>query len=200
MGQQGIETVLETGRLLLRPWRLEEAAVQRELWTERDPRVPAHRRIGADGRPSVGDLEERIRRSAEIPGLGLLALERKVERDVIGYCGLVEGGPGSVAEGADRPGPEIAFELLRRAQGAGYATEAGQAVLHGAREAGNERVRATVWAWNGPSRRVLEKLGFVETDRTGSTVDEKADGPGLPDGCDGCDGDMLLFVRTFRPA
>lgn len=192
MGQHGIQTgpVLETERLLLRRWRLEEAIVQRELWAERDPRVPAHRRIGADGSPSIGDLEERIRRSAESPGLGLglLALERKGERDVIGYCGLVEDGAGSVALGADRPGPEIAFELLRRAQGAGYATEAGQAVLRWASAAGIERVQATVWAWNGASRRVLEKLGFVETDRRGSATAGAADGS---------DGDMLVLARTL---
>lgn len=57
----GREVVLETARLLLRPWRLAEAAVLRELWTERNPRVPPHRRIDADGRPTVTDLEESIR-------------------------------------------------------------------------------------------------------------------------------------------
>lgn len=36
----GREVVLETGRLLLRPWRVAEAVVLHELWTERDPRVP----------------------------------------------------------------------------------------------------------------------------------------------------------------
>lgn len=50
-------------------------------------------------------------------------------------------------------------------------------------------------------RRIAESPGLgllaLETDRMGSTVDGKADGPDLPDGCDG---DMLLFVRTFRPA
>ena len=40
----------ETARLLLCPWRADEAAVLRALWTERDPRVPPHRRIDADGR------------------------------------------------------------------------------------------------------------------------------------------------------
>ena len=54
----GREVVLETGRLLLRPWRVAEAVVQRELWTERDPRVPPHRRIDADGHPTVADLED----------------------------------------------------------------------------------------------------------------------------------------------
>jgi ribosomal-protein-alanine N-acetyltransferase len=56
----GGEVVLETGRLLLRPWRVTEAVVLRELWTERDPRVPPHRRIDADGHPTVADLEASI--------------------------------------------------------------------------------------------------------------------------------------------
>lgn len=155
--------LLETSRLLLRSWRVDEAAIQRELWSERDPRVPAHRRIDVDGRPSVADLEDRIRRADATAGLGLPALERKAEGDVIGYCGLVEGGPGACALDPSGPGPEIAFELLRRAQGQGYATEAARAVEQWARETGIERLYATVWSWNMPSRRVLEKLGFVTT-------------------------------------
>ena len=55
------EVVLETDRLLLRPWRVSEAAIQRELWTERDPRVPPHSRIDADGHPTVADIEDGIR-------------------------------------------------------------------------------------------------------------------------------------------
>ena len=51
----GREVLLETDRLLLRPWRVSEAVVQRELWTERDARVPARRRVDADGRPSVAE-------------------------------------------------------------------------------------------------------------------------------------------------
>jgi RimJ/RimL family protein N-acetyltransferase len=151
--------VLETDRLLLRPWRVAEAVVQRELWTERDPRVPPHRRIDADGHPTLAELEEAIR-TDQSPSRGLLAVERKVARDVIGYCGLVGGGPGSVGE------PELAFELLRRVWGQGYATEASSAVLNWARSSGYERLRATVWDWNTPSRRVLAKLGFTETERT----------------------------------
>jgi hypothetical protein len=67
--------VLETGRLLLRPWRVAEAIVLRELWTERDPRVPPHRRIDADGHPTVADLEDSIRAS-QPSSIGLLAVER----------------------------------------------------------------------------------------------------------------------------
>lgn len=109
---------LETPRLLLRPWRVEEAAVQREMWLERDPRVPPHRRIDADGNPSLAAHE-----------------------------------------------PELAFELLRRCWGLGYATEAGWAVLDQARASGHERLWASVWEWNTASLRVLAKLGFTESDR-----------------------------------
>ena len=92
---------------------------------------------------------------------------------MIGYCGLIEGGPGAHALDPEHPGPEIAFELLRRTQGQGYATEAARAVVQWAQEAGVEQLHATVWAWNAPSRRVLERLGFV-TMRTQTTEN----GPG----------------------
>ena len=101
--------VLETERLLLRPWRVSEAPIQRELWAERDPRVPPHRRIDEAGRPTVADFEEGIR-AVQPSTTKLLAVERKVEGDVIGYCGLV-------AAGGPDGEPELAFELLRRVWG-----------------------------------------------------------------------------------
>lgn len=159
----GRQVVLETDRLVLRPWRVAEAAVQRELWTERDPRVPPHRRIDAEGRPSVADLEDAIR-TTQTWSSGLLAVERKASRDVIGYCGLVHSG--RVPEGE----PELAFELLRRTWGQGYATEASSAVLEWATSSGYRRLWATVWEWNTASRRVLAKVGFTETGR--EDVDE----------------------------
>lgn len=154
----GRQVVLETGRLLLRPWRVAEAGVQRELWAERDPRVPPHRRIDADGKPTVADLEDAIRTN-QTWSSGLLAVERKASRDVIGYCGLIDSGRGSEGE------PELAFELLRRTWGQGYATEASLAVLELAKSCGYRRLWATVWEWNTASRRVLAKVGFTETER-----------------------------------
>jgi RimJ/RimL family protein N-acetyltransferase len=152
------EVVLETDRLLLRPWRVAEAVVQRELWTERDPRVPPHRRVDADGHPTVADLVDRIRTN-QPSMIGLLAVERKAARDVIGYCGLIDSGRGAEGE------PELAFELLRRVWCQGYATEASLAVLDWARSSGYDRLWATVWDWNTASRRVLAKVGFTETER-----------------------------------
>jgi [ribosomal protein S5]-alanine N-acetyltransferase len=48
-------------------------------------------------------------------------VERKGAADVIGYCGLISHGNGSLDE------PELAYELLRTVHGCGYATEAGRA-------------------------------------------------------------------------
>ncbi|WP_454777565.1 GNAT family N-acetyltransferase [Georgenia muralis] len=107
------EVQVETDRLLLRPWRVTEAAVHRQLWTERGPRVPPHRRIDANGRPTLGELEDWTR--ANQPSTtGVLAVERRSAGDVIGYCGLVANGRGADDE------PELAFELLRRVWGHGY--------------------------------------------------------------------------------
>lgn len=153
---RGSEVRLETARLLLRPWRLGEAAIQRQMWLERDPRVPPHRRIDANGSPTIADFEDWILASPSAP-LGLLAAERKDAGAVIGYCGLIVGGRGS-------QDPELAFEFLQEFWGRGYATEAAWAVLEWARACGYERLRASVWEWNIASRRVLAKVGFAETD------------------------------------
>lgn len=167
---------LETDRLNLRHRRVDEAILYRQLWTERDPRVPPHRRIDPEGRPTVEDIAAHIRAEREEPGPGILAVERKGTGDVIGYCGLTFHGNGSPDE------PELVYELLRRAHGCGYATEAGRAVVTWANEAGYRRLWAGVRDWNVASRRVLDKLGFCETGRV-----ER----------DAIYGDSLLTVREF---
>jgi ribosomal-protein-alanine N-acetyltransferase len=154
-----IPGTLETDRLILRHPGVTEAAIYRQLWTERDERVPPHRRIDLEGRPTVEDIAAQIRADGEGSGTGLLAVERKGAGDVIGYCGVTSQGNGSLDE------PELAYELLRAAQGSGYATEAGRAVVTWAGEAGYRRLWAGVWDWNVASRRVLEKLGFREVSR-----------------------------------
>jgi RimJ/RimL family protein N-acetyltransferase len=154
---------------------VDEAAVYRQLWTERDPRVPPHRRISPEGRPTEEDIAAQIRAGREDPRPGILAVERKGTADVIGYCGLVFHGKGSPDE------PELAYELLRVTHGCGYATEAGRAVVTWANAAGYRRLWASVWDWNLASRRVLGKLGFHETDQVEHAVH----------------GDSLLTVREF---
>jgi RimJ/RimL family protein N-acetyltransferase len=149
-----VVNTLETDRLTLRPQRVSDAAIYRQLWTERDVRVPPHRRVTLEGRPTEEDIATQIRKEQEASRPGLLAVERKGTADVIGYCGLVFNGNGSNDE------PELAFELLRAVHNRGYATEATWAD-----GAGYRRLWATVWDWNVPSRRVLEKLGFRDAGR-----------------------------------
>lgn len=148
---------LETDRLILRRQRVGDAAVFHRLWTERDERVPPHRRRDLEGHPTEADIAAQIRNEQEAAGPGLLTVERKDTADVIGYCGLVFQGNGAPDE------PELAFELLRAVHNRGYATEAGQAVITWASEAGYRRLWATVWDWNVASRRVLEKRGFRDS-------------------------------------
>jgi ribosomal-protein-alanine N-acetyltransferase len=82
--EPGRDVLLETARLSLRPWRVTDAAFQREMWLERDPRVPPHRRIDADGHPTITDIEESIR-GAGPRSAGLLVVERKDEGDALGF-------------------------------------------------------------------------------------------------------------------
>ena len=153
------EVVLETDRLLLRRWRVSDAAFQRQLWTERDPRVPPHRRIGGDGHPTLEDIEGWIRSGDPDPSLGLLVAERRGSADAVGYCGLIPNVHGQEDE------PELAYEFLRVVWRQGYATEAAQAVLELGRGVRLPSLWATVREWNIASRRVMAKLGFVEADR-----------------------------------
>lgn len=160
--EPGSEVLRETARLRLRPWRVGDGAFHRELWLERDPRVPARRRIDAGGRPTVADLEESIR-AARPPSAGSFVVERKDEGSALGYCGVIDSGRGPRE-------PELAFEFLREFWGQGYATEASWEVLDWARSVSHLRLWAHVWDWNTTSRRVLSKLGFTEWGRE-KTID-----------------------------
>ena len=106
--------------------------------------------------PTVENIRERIAvqlAATALTGIALLPIERRVEGDFIGYCGLIVG-LSSVDE------PEIAYELFQRAHGRGYATEAARPVLDAAMATERPRLWSTVGSWNTPSLRVLDKLGF----------------------------------------
>jgi RimJ/RimL family protein N-acetyltransferase len=142
---QPMSLAIETERLTLRLRDERDAAWYRELIGERGEDVPT--------------LEEATTRLAQFRdstteiGIGALAICRRGEGDVIGYCALVVGRC-SLDE------PEIAYELLRRFHGRGYATEAAQALVAAAAATGRHRLWSTVRPWNAASLRVLEKIGF----------------------------------------
>lgn len=98
-------------------------------------------------------------------GIGLLSIQRRVEGDRIGHCGLIVG-RGHFEE------QEIAYELLPRVHSFGNATEAARAVVEAAFDTGRRRIWSTVRACNKPSLRVLEKIGFHPDH---SVIDERGE-------------------------
>jgi RimJ/RimL family protein N-acetyltransferase len=136
---------IETERLTLTPEEASDAEWFAELLNTR-----------GTGTFTVADARERISvqtKTIETMGIGVLVLRKRCDGEALGYCGLVVG-RGSLEE------PELAYELLPRAQGHGYATEAARAVLDAAFETGRRRIWATIGSWNAPSLRVADKLGF----------------------------------------
>lgn len=149
---------LRSKRLRLRPWQVADAAFRRRLWEERDERVPAKRRITADGHPTVAEMEEWVRGYEQIPSPGLFVVELLGTTGPVGYCGLVENSVGQPEE------PELAFEFLREFWGRGFATEASRAIIDHASAVGHDSLASTVREWNTASLNVLDKLGFFLTE------------------------------------
>lgn len=148
---------IETERLTLRLRDERDAAWYRELVGER-----------GEDTPTLEEATARLARFRDLTtalGIGALAICRRPEGDAIGYCALIVG-RGSLDE------PEIAYELLRRFHGHGYATEAARALVAAAAATGRRRLWSTVGAWNTPSLRVLEKIGFH---RDHTVADDRGD-------------------------
>ena len=157
---------LATERLTLRLRDERDAAWYRELVAER-----------GEPMPTLEEATKRLARFRDLTlelGIGALAVERRDEGDVIGYVALVVGR-------ATLDEPELAYELLRRHHGHGYATEAAGALVEAAVATGRSRLWSTVRPWNAPSLRVLEKLGFR---RDHTTTDER--------------GEVVWLVRDLR--
>jgi RimJ/RimL family protein N-acetyltransferase len=136
---------IETERLILRLRDERDAEWYRELIGERGEAIPTLEE-------STARLSRFRDASLEI-GIGALAIDRRAEGDTIGYCALVVGR-------CTLDEPEIAYELLSGFHGHGYATEAARALVDAAAATGRHRLWSTVRAWNAPSLRVLEKVGF----------------------------------------
>ena len=136
---------IETERLTLRLRDEQDAEWYRELVGER-----------GEDTPTLEEATARLARFRDLTtpvGIGALTICRRAEGDAIGYCALIVGR-------ASLDEPEIAYELLRRFHGHGYATEAAQALVAAAAATGRHRLWSTVGAWNTASLRVLEKIGF----------------------------------------
>jgi RimJ/RimL family protein N-acetyltransferase len=99
---------------------------------------------------------------------GVWAAEEKESGAFIGWL--------SLRPSADNPGEAIlGYRLCRAAWGRGLATEGARALVNkGFAEMGLQRIVATTYAENLPSRRVMEKLGMKLVRRFRLTVEDLA--------------------------
>jgi RimJ/RimL family protein N-acetyltransferase len=146
-------TVLETERLILRHFNLDDAPFVLTLLNE-----PSFLRFIGDKKVrTLDDARQYIingpRASYERHGFGLYRVELAGSNTPIGMCGLLKRD--------ELPDPDIGFAFLPDYWNKGFAFEAATAVLNYAREQLKiHRVLAIVNPDNDASIKLLEKLGL----------------------------------------
>jgi len=145
--------VLETPRLTLRRFTLDDAAFVLELVN--DPAWLEH--IGDRKVRTLEDARAYLRKGAlamyETLGFGMYVVTLRKSGESIGTCGLVK------RDGLDDV--DIGYAFLPGHRGQGFAFESAAAVLdHATRELGLKRIVAIVSAGNHRSIRILEKIGL----------------------------------------
>lgn len=148
---------IETPRLRLREWR--EADIEpfiRHLNVE-----PVMRWLGGVRTPEQQEwaVRERFMAWQEKLGFTFWAVERKEDRELLGFCGLkIADDPGSPIEGEY----EVGWRLREDSWGKGYAKEAAIASLdHAFDRLGAERVVALTVEGNSPSWGLMLRLGMT---------------------------------------
>jgi len=149
-------TTIQTARLTLRPFAVEDAAAHAELYA--DPEVTRYLPGGPFAPAEVAARSERSRARFsghwDAYGWGVWAVADRKSGALIGHCGLAH-----LPDGTD---VELLYALARAAWGRGLATEAGQAALdHGFGSIGLDRIVAVTRPEHRASRRVMERLGMV---------------------------------------
>jgi ribosomal-protein-alanine N-acetyltransferase len=149
---------IDTPRLSLREFTEDDAAFALRLLNE----PSFHEYIGDRGVRSLDDARRYLREgpmaSYRAHGHGLLRVALRSDGTVIGMCGLVHRDT--------LPVPDLGFALVPEGWGAGYATEAGRAVLeHGRSVLGLAEVLAITSTANERSKQVLRRLGLQWEER-----------------------------------
>lgn len=146
--------ILETERLLLREFRLDDANFIIELLNEE----PFLRYIGDKGVRNLSDAENYLATgpiaSYATYGFGLYHVAEKSSGKAIGMCGLLKRG--------DQPYPDIGYAFLSSQTSNGFAIEAARAVMRFGQDALRlNTIDAFVNPDNVRSIRLLEKLGLA---------------------------------------
>jgi RimJ/RimL family protein N-acetyltransferase len=154
---QACSVHLETERLLIRPWRHEDADRLLDLLS----RLEVVKWLG-DGEPVLmKDLDEahtRVNRYAERddPPLGMWAVERRSDGVVLGTVLLL------TLPNDEHGEVEIGWHLHPDAWGHGYATEAARAVLAHGFAGGLPEIIAVAHTDNHASIAVMRRLGMED--------------------------------------
>lgn len=147
--------MIETERLILRPWRASDRAAFAAL--NADPEVMRHfpetlTREQTDG--MIGRIQDRF----AAHGFGFGAAERKSDGVLVGMVGLQRVAP----ELPCAPAVEVGWRLARAHWGQGYATEAARGWIDwGFATQGLPEIVAFVVPENRPSQAVMTRLGMV---------------------------------------
>ncbi len=145
--------MIATERLVMRAWCDDDVAPFQAICS--DPDVMATLGPPLD-MAATEALVDRMRALQAAHGHCFWALERQADARLIGWCGVIRGTIGPVANQA-----EIGWRLARDAWGAGYATEAARGAIAWSF---SHLADADLWAitarGNDRSRAVMQRLGM----------------------------------------
>ena len=146
--------MIETGRLVLRGWKEADKAPFHAMCN--DPAVMEY--LGAP--LSHAEIDAATARQNALQaerGYCFWAVERKAGRDLLGFCGLKPGPPGTPLEGRI----EIGWRLAAEHWGRGYAREAAEASLAwGWANLADDSIWAITNIGNARSWGLMERLGM----------------------------------------
>ena len=145
--------MIDTDRLVMRAWRDADVVPFQAICS--DPRVMATLGSPLD-LAATEALVDRMRGLEAEHGHCFWALERRQDARLIGWCGLIRGHAGPVANKA-----EIGWRLASDCWGAGYASEAARgAIAWGFTNLPDDAIWAITSHGNDRSRAVMERLGM----------------------------------------
>jgi RimJ/RimL family protein N-acetyltransferase len=146
--------MIETDRLLIRPWRDEDRAPMAAM--QADPEVMWDWRP-FDRTESDGKID-RYHDACLRFGYGRFPVLDKRDGAFLGYCGIMP-----ISDGHPMaPGVEIGWRFIRAAWGHGYATESARACLaHGFEQCGLTEILSYTREDNTRSQNVMKRLGLT---------------------------------------
>jgi RimJ/RimL family protein N-acetyltransferase len=162
------DVVAETVRLVIRPWRTEEAPRLLDILS----RVEVAKWLD-DGEPKLmqdlAEAEERIasyRKWSSRAPLGFWAIELRATGQVVGSVLILE------VPNAENDEVQIGWHLHPDSWGQGYASEAASAVLAYGLAHGLPQILALTHLTNAPSQNLARRIGMDSLGRTDQWYDE----------------------------